>query len=29
MSEQIHDILEVDAFTPGLVGPDREWAGTV
>ncbi|WP_435195071.1 acetamidase/formamidase family protein [Natronomonas sp. EA1] len=29
MSEQIHDRLEVDAFTLGLVGPDQEWAGTV
>jgi acetamidase/formamidase len=29
MSEQIHDTLEVDEFTLGLVGPDQEWAGTV
>lgn len=29
MSEQVHDTLEVDEFTLGLVGPDQEWAGTV
>ena len=29
MSQQVHDELDVDAFTLGLVGPDQEWAGTV
>ncbi|MFB6169504.1 MAG: acetamidase/formamidase family protein [Haloferacaceae archaeon] len=29
MSQQIHDELDVDVFTLGLVGPDQEWAGTV
>ncbi|MFC7251112.1 acetamidase/formamidase family protein [Halomicroarcula sp. GCM10025324] len=29
MSEHIHETLEVDEFTLGLVGPDQEWAGTV
>lgn len=29
MSEQIRDLLEVDEFTPGLVGPEQRWAGTV
>ena len=29
MSQQVHDELEVDQYTLGLVGPDREWAGTV
>jgi acetamidase/formamidase len=26
---EIHDELTVDQYTLGLVGPDREWAGTV
>ena len=26
---EISDELHVDRFTPGLVGPDQEWAGTV
>ncbi len=29
MSQQVHDELEVDQYTLGLVGPDQEWAGTV
>ena len=29
MSQQVHDELDVDTFTLGLVGPDQEWAGTV
>jgi acetamidase/formamidase len=29
MSEQIQQVLDVDRFTLGLVGPDQEWAGTV
>jgi acetamidase/formamidase len=29
MSQQVREELDVDAFTLGLVGPDREWAGTV
>ena len=29
MSEHIHETLEVDEFTLGLVGSDQEWAGTV
>ncbi|WP_224338108.1 acetamidase/formamidase family protein [Haloprofundus halobius] len=29
MSEQIHDVLEVDEFTLGLVGPEQESGGTV
>ena len=29
MSQQIADVLDVDEFTLGLVGPDQEWAGTV
>jgi acetamidase/formamidase len=29
MSQQIADVLEVDEFTLGLVGPEQEWAGTV
>ena len=29
MSQQISDVLDVDEFTLGLVGPEQEWAGTV
>ena len=29
MSQQVHDELDVDVFTRGLVGPEQEWAGTV
>jgi acetamidase/formamidase len=29
MSQHVLPELEVDQFTRGLVGPDREWAGTV
>lgn len=27
--EEIHDMITVDEYTKGLVGPEVEWAGTV
>ncbi|MFB6108476.1 MAG: acetamidase/formamidase family protein [Haloplanus sp.] len=29
MSQQVQQVLDVDEYTLGLVGPEQEWAGTV